>query len=148
MKIIKKTFIILIFVTYLFVFNRQLPSEITYIPLWTENLQMVDVFARASEESPEAFRLNGKFGYLYPNGKITFLEDLLYGVAADEYGFISYSKQNDVLVNRDINGQFLNVVELPGYPIFSGGRKLRKINSGDAVSELISEIEKIIGGEK
>ena len=136
MKIIKRSFIILIFITYFFVFGRELPSEITYIPLWVEDLKKTDMFVRDGKQVPESFRLNGKFGYLYNNGKITYLEDLLYGVAADDNGFISYSRQNDVLVIRDIDGQFLNTIEIAGYPFFSGGRRFIISYDNNRISEI------------
>ncbi len=136
MKIIKRFFIILIFITYFFVFGRHLPSEITYIPLWVEDLKITDIFARNSDQFPKSFRLNGKFGYLYNNGKITYMEDLLYGVAADGNGFISYSRQNDVLVIRDIDGQFLNTIDLAGYPFFSGNRRFIISYDNNRISEI------------
>lgn len=136
MKIIKRFFIILIFITYFFVFGRHLPSEITYIPLWVEDLKITDIFARNSDQIPEPFRLNEKFGYLYNNGKITYMEDLLYGVAADGNGFISYSRQNDVLVIRDIDGRFLNTIDLAGYPFFSGNRRFIISYDNNRISEI------------
>ena len=136
MKIIKRFFIILIFITYFFVFGRQLPPEITYVPLWVEDLKIADIFARNSDQTPESFRLNGKFGYLYNDGKITYMEDLLYGVAVDDNGFISYSRQNDVLVVRDIDGQFLNTIDLPGYPFFSGTRRFIISYDNNRISEI------------
>ncbi len=136
MKIIKRFFIILILITYFFIFGRHLPSEITYVPLWVEDLKRADLFDRNSEQDPESFRLNGKFGYLYGNGKITYLDDLLYGVAIDETGFISYSRQNDVLVIRDTEGLFLNTIELAGYPFFSGNRRFIISYDNNRISEI------------
>ncbi len=136
LKVIKRFSVMLIFITYFFVFGQQLPYEITYIPLWVEDLKMADVVVGNSEQSPESFRLNGKYGYLCNNGEITYMEDLLYGVAIDGNGFISYSRQNDVLVIRDIDGRFLNTIELTGYPFFSGDRRFVISYDKNQVSEI------------
>lgn len=138
MKIIMRSFIILICTAYFFVFGRRLPSEITYIPLWVKDLNKADMVVRDGERIPESFRLNGKFGYLYDDGKITYIEDLLYGVAADDNGFIGYSRQNNVLVIRGIDGQFLNTIKITGYPFFSGDRRFVISYDSNSISEIDS----------
>ncbi len=139
MKIIKKSFIILIFLGYFFIFGQQLDPEISFIPLWVESLGTEEVRGMDVEDRFMNFRLDGKFGYLNSNGEVLFSENLLYGVAIDNNGYINYSRQNNVLVLKDMEGQFLSTVKLSGYPYFSARRRFVISNDSNGISEIAGE---------
>lgn len=139
MKIIKKSFIILIFFGYFFIFGRQLEPEISFIPLWVENVGSGKVVTGDINDEFIDFRLDGKFGYLNGRGEILFSENLLYGVAIDSDGFINYSSQNDVLVLKNNKGQFLTAIELSGYPYFISDRRFIISYDSNGISEIDHE---------
>ncbi|MCK5673119.1 MAG: PQQ-binding-like beta-propeller repeat protein [Spirochaetales bacterium] len=136
MKIIKNSFIILIFLGYFFIFGRQLDPEISFIPLRVENLEADKISAGEVKDRFVDFRLNGKFGYLNKNGEVLYSENLLYGVAIDDNGFINYSRQNEMLVIKDKEGRFLNTIELSGYPFFSTNRRFIVSYDSNGLSEI------------
>jgi len=82
------------------------------------------------------FSINGKFGYLNRNGNVLLSENLLYGVAIDSEGFISYSRQNNVLVLKDSEGIFVDTIDLSGYPFFSGNRRFVISYDSNSLSEI------------
>lgn len=136
LKIIKKSFIILIFFGYFFVFGRQLNPEISFIPLWVESLESEEVRGKEVKGRFIDFQLDGKFGYLNSDGEVLFSENLLNGVAIDNNGFINYSRQNDVLVLKDVEGQFLSTVEISGYPYFAAKRRFVISYDSNGLSEI------------
>jgi len=136
LKLIEKIFIILLFFCYFFIFGRPLDPEISFSPLWVENLELTSVNSEDDEDYLIDFNLDGKFGYLDRNGSIIFSENLLYGVAIDQNGFISYSRQNDVLVLKDRVGSFINTIELSGYPYFSANRRFIISYDSNGISEI------------
>ncbi|MDA3941853.1 MAG: hypothetical protein PF693_21500 [Spirochaetia bacterium] len=139
MKIIKKTFIILIFISYFFIFGRQITPEISFIPVWVENLEFIKTNPEVTEDRVIDFKLNGKFGYLDSEGGILFSENFLQGVAIDKTGFISYSRQNDILVLRNTEGLFVNRVDLSGYPVFIQDRRFILSYDNNGISEIDQE---------
>ena len=139
MKIIKKSFIILIFLSYFFIFGRQLESEISFIPLWVENIEFEGLVSEEIKENSIDFRLDDKFGYLDRNGRVLFVENLLFGVAIDQDGFINYSRQNEVLVLKDREGFFINTIDISGYPYFSGNRRFILSYDSNGISEIDHE---------
>lgn len=145
MKIIKKSFIILIFLSYFFIFGRQLEPEISFIPRWVENTEIDDIKGGEVKDGLLDFHLDGKFGYLNRNGKVLFAENLLFGVAIDQSGFINYSKRNDLLVLKDTEGRFLNTIELSGYPFFSSNRRFIISYDSNGISEIDQEGSTIWG---
>jgi WD40 repeat protein len=136
LKLIGKIFIILIFFCYFFLFGRPLDPEISFSPLWVENLELKSVNPVGDEDYLIDFNLDGKFGYLDRNGSIIFSENLLYGVAIDQNGFISYSRQNDVLVLKDKEGLFINTINLSGYLYFSANRRFIISYDSNGISEI------------
>jgi len=136
LKIIKTIIILLVFFTYVIVFGRPLNNEITYSPVWVNNLDVTENKKSDSGTGTYPFQLDGKLGYITDTGKIVYSEDLLYGAVIDDKGFINYSRQNNVLVVKGINGQFQNTIDKPGYPFFSGNRRFILSYDKNSISEI------------
>ncbi len=136
MKVIKRSFFIVILVSYFFIFGRPLPVEISVVPEWSLDLNKSSFSDPDPDSSPGPFKLNDSFGYIYNDGRLTYLEKSMYGVAIDKNGFINYSRQNDLLVVRNSEGDFLNTITIPGYPFFSGGRRFIIFYDNSRISEI------------
>ncbi len=136
MKIIRRSFVVIILIIYFIIFGRVLPVEISIVPEWSANLDTISFSKPDPDSDPEPFRLGSRFGYIYSDGRISYLENLMYGVAIDGNGFINYSSQNDLLVVRDREGSFLNTISTPGYPFFSGGRRFIVFYDNSRISEI------------
>ncbi len=108
--------------------------EVSFIPRWVENVESGK--PGDSNDGFLDFHLDGKFGYLNSKGEILFSENLLYGVAIDQNGFINYSRQNDVLVLKDNEGQFLTTIKLSGYPYFFSNRRFIISYDSNGISEI------------
>ena len=134
MRIINTILIIIVFSTYVIFFGRSLPEEITYSPLWVNDIDTPEMGGGDSEGSIP-FLLDGKIVYVSNSGKTIYSEDLLYGAAIDNHGFINYSRQNKVLVVKGSKGQFQNAVDQPGYPFFSGERRFIISYDNNSVGE-------------
>ncbi len=139
MKIIKNSFIILIFISYFLIFGKPLTPELSFIPVFVEDLELERIGSDTSEDSFINFELNGKFGYMDGKGGILFSENILYGVAVDKSGFINYSRQNNVLVLRDRDGHYVNRVDLAGYPFFTQERRFILSYYNNGISEIDQE---------
>jgi hypothetical protein len=139
LKIIKSVFIVVIFISYFYIFCRTLPPEISYTAVRVENINSSEVYHNTSGQDVMPFQLNGKLGYMDAEGKITYMENLLYGAAIDKNGFINYSKQNEVLVYKDNEGSFLNTVDIAGYPYFTESRRFIISYDSNETSEIDME---------
>jgi len=136
LKIFKTIIIILVFFTYVINFGRPLNKEITYSPVWVNNLDTSENEKSDPDSVIYPFHLDGTLGYISDIGKIVYSEDLLYGAVIDDKGFINYSRQNKVLVVKGIKGQFQNTIDQPGYPFFSGNRRFVISYDNNSVSEI------------
>ncbi len=134
MRILNKILIISVFSIYVLIFGRSLSEEITYSPVWVDDIDTSEIGGFYSDSSIP-FLLDNKIAYVSSSGKTIYSEDLLYGASIDNHGFINYSRQNKVLVVKGNKGQFLNAVDQPGYPFFSGGRRFIISYDNNSVSE-------------
>jgi putative pyrroloquinoline-quinone-binding quinoprotein len=123
LKIIKNTIIILLGLGYFLIFGQILRPEISFTPQWINNLESVVNDPDMKDNNFIGFNLNGKFGYINNSGKILFSDNILFGIAIDKLGFISYSRQNNVLVLKDREGMFIDTIETAGYPYFTDDRR-------------------------
>ncbi len=109
-------FVFLIF--YIFLFPGLSGKELYLKPVWVRDLE--DGVGKGSEQPVFAFKMGQHFGYADLEGRIHYLDRVLYGVALAENGFINFPRITDNFVFQNTLGGFEFSFQSSGYPLLEG----------------------------
>lgn len=143
----KKTQIILVLVLFLAIMLA-LPirtgTEVLVKPVWARSL---DSAPGATTDTVTWFRLGNRFGYVDLAGTLRFVEEVLYGVALSDEGYINYSTVSENLLLYDVYGDPDRVCNVQGYPVLneSGSRLFAVKTDLSGLSELARSGESLGG---
>ncbi len=109
-------------ILYVFVFARPLPAELVPKPVWAQDLAHPLKLASARSPARVGFRMGDVFGYVAPDGLVTFLDTVQAGVTMSDERYSNYSSVSGNLVVKDSAGRVVFNVDSGGYPVMEAGR--------------------------
>ena len=131
-------YIALFLLSLLYVVLVPLPTadELLITPRWSRDVASFDATQISeNEERGIAFRLANLFGYVTPEGIITYVEEVPFYVAYSDSRFVNYNQGSSEITIRDIYGAPLQNIAQRGYPRLMDERIVVLAANGDTISE-------------
>ena len=109
--------VILLFCSYFLVLPMRMGKEVIIRPQWALPLRAGP--SRSARSQVTWFRLGDTFGYFEFDGELRYSEEVFYGVALSDSGFINYTTVSENLLFYDTAGNIQAAYNVQGYPILS-----------------------------
>jgi hypothetical protein len=117
---------LLLIVAYFLLFPYPLGRELVAVPRWAVAVPAAAdpsaAPASASADTSSAvvpFRLGSRFGFVRPDGTITYAGTVLYRVALSSAGFVNFARLGSDWIIQDPGGRHLFSLSGSGYPLLS-----------------------------
>jgi hypothetical protein len=138
---------LLLIVAYFLLFPYPLGRELVAVPRWAVAVPAAaDPSAAPASASPSAvvpFQLGKRFGFVGPDGTVTYAGTVLYRVALSSAGFVNFARLGSDWIIQDPGGRHVSSLSGSGYPMLSpDGRRIFTVKS-----DLSGIVELDRGGE-
>jgi hypothetical protein len=111
-----------ILILYFFLFPVVLQKELVIKPVWCRSINLYNfMYSTVKTEGAIPFRFKEIFGYLSPDGRISYFDYVLYNVTYTKNQFINYPRIMSNIIIQDNVGNFLTNTQVNGYPFFDQG---------------------------
>ncbi|MBU0927221.1 MAG: hypothetical protein KKA67_05695 [Spirochaetes bacterium] len=125
---------VVVILLYFFVFAEPLSPELSAVPRWKTDIDVLQAAAASAPAAePIAFSAGDRFGYFYPDGRLSFIAEAAGGAPVSDASYVSLEAAGGDRVLKRPDGATIASIE-SRFPFYSGGRLFSAEKDGSGVA--------------